>query len=409
MTVTVFTPERRTPAIDLGNRRWRKQLLPVGSISYLGNKIEFTREYLSDLAKSFHDKAFDQVPFQLADGKNSHTNDPERFRGAIVGVELTDDGLDVILEPTEKGEEVLRENPYLGVSARIYENYERSDGKGWRAALQHVLGTLDPHITGMRSWQEVAALSNTEGGTVIDLSDSQFDAEEVQVAKKDKLKAIIAKMKEGGDGVQLSDDELDLLLEITDGLNSGSEDESELTDDELDRLIAEADEDESEEDPEEDEDEEDESEGDTPEPVKATKVAARNRGRRTQIELANAALEQQTLQLTNLQQRLDRQSFETEKVQLANKFGIPPYIAEKARPLLEGEPRTINLANGDEVDASAVMRDVLHAFGNQIKVLDLGNLIGNGLPEDDDEKREAQAAAKDTEDFLSLVRSQYTF
>ena len=52
------------------------------------------------------------------------------------------DGLYITLEPTERGEAVLRENPYLGCSARIVEQYKRSDGAYFPAAVQHTLGTL---------------------------------------------------------------------------------------------------------------------------------------------------------------------------------------------------------------------------------------------------------------------------
>lgn len=55
-----------------------------------------------------------------------------------------DDGLYVTAQLTERGEAVLRDNPYLGVSARIVEQYRRADGKFYPAAMQHVLATLDP-------------------------------------------------------------------------------------------------------------------------------------------------------------------------------------------------------------------------------------------------------------------------
>ena len=47
---------------------------------------------------------------------------------------------------SDEGAKVLRENPKLGVSARIVESYQRADGRHFTAALQHVLGTLDPRI-----------------------------------------------------------------------------------------------------------------------------------------------------------------------------------------------------------------------------------------------------------------------
>src|SRR6266700_594004 len=103
-------------------------------------------------------------------GVYTTTNDPERTRGQILDLELGEDGLYALAEVTERGEQVLQDNPYLGVSARIVENYARSDGQFYPAAIQHVLGTLDPRIPALGSWQPTD-LSNTPQ-MVVDLSNS---------------------------------------------------------------------------------------------------------------------------------------------------------------------------------------------------------------------------------------------
>ena len=71
---------------------------------------------------------------------------------------------------------MLKENPRLGVSARIVEDYARSDGKHYPAAIQHVLGTLDPRIPGLGAWQAIEAATPVPD-TVIDLSASTFAGE----------------------------------------------------------------------------------------------------------------------------------------------------------------------------------------------------------------------------------------
>lgn len=162
-------------AIELANRTWHKRILPVGDIEYQGRMLHFTRDYLAGLVKAFNSKAYDQVSFQLADSKNAHTNDPERHRGTITGLELADDGLYATAQVTEAGERILAENPQLGVSARIVENYSRSDGKFYPAAIQHVLGTLDPRIPALGQWEPIS-LSNS-GGLVIDLTGSTWAGE----------------------------------------------------------------------------------------------------------------------------------------------------------------------------------------------------------------------------------------
>src|SRR5216683_2947081 len=101
MTTTVLTPLVRGRAIELGGGRlWRKRLLPAGDVEYKGRMLHFTRNYLAGLADAFRQRAYDQVPFQLADSANSHTNDPERFRGQVVDADLADDGLWITVKPT---------------------------------------------------------------------------------------------------------------------------------------------------------------------------------------------------------------------------------------------------------------------------------------------------------------------
>jgi hypothetical protein len=174
-TATLLTPASYGPAIELGNRTWSKKILPVGSIDYQGRQIHFIRDYLRGLVEAWRDQAYDQVPLQFADSDNRHSNDPERTRGWITDMQLADDGLYVTAQVTPRGEQVLRDNPYLGVSARIVEQYARSDGRFYPAAIQHVLATLDPRITGLGAWSPVE-MSNS-GGLIIDLSGASWAGE----------------------------------------------------------------------------------------------------------------------------------------------------------------------------------------------------------------------------------------
>lgn len=161
----LLTPLREEATVALSRTLFRKQVLPRGSINYKGRTLTFDQQYLSDLARAFRADAFDQVAFLLADKDNAHTMDPERYRGEVKGMELTKDGLDVLLDLTPEAAELVRKNPKLGVSARIIEDLDRADGKKFPHAIQHVLGTLDPRVTGMSPWQEVS-LSEEVGDTL---------------------------------------------------------------------------------------------------------------------------------------------------------------------------------------------------------------------------------------------------
>jgi hypothetical protein len=212
---TILAPVSYGRAVELSGRLWRKKVLPVGDIAYQGRTLHFTRSYLDGLAAAFADRAYDQVSFQLADSANSHTNDPERHRGTIVAMDSEPDGLYITLDPTPRGHQVLQDNPYLGVSARIVEQYARADGRFYPAAIQHVLGTLDPRIPGLGPWTAVE-MSNAGGSAVIiDLSGARWAGDELS-------------------GAELAD----LIEAVTDVYGPDAEDYDEISDAELDAIIA---------------------------------------------------------------------------------------------------------------------------------------------------------------------------
>lgn len=148
-----------------GRTLFRKQVLPIGEFNYHGHKLDLSKDRLSAMKQAWDDKAYDQIPFQLADegNRHTHTKDPRYTEGEVDSVEVDDqDGLVMNLALSEEGAEVVRKNPKLGVSAKINFDYTRDFDKAYfPAAIEHVLGTINPHIKGMSPWQEVT-LSESE-------------------------------------------------------------------------------------------------------------------------------------------------------------------------------------------------------------------------------------------------------
>jgi hypothetical protein len=202
----LLCPTDSVDAIELASTLWRKQLLPLGTIEYKGRRITFDKQYMTDLAAAFKSGAFDQVPFLLAKDDNKHTMDPERYRGQVKGVELTDKGLDVLLDLTPDAADLIRQNPKLGVSARIIEGITRADGATFPRAVQHVLGTLDPRVTGMESWEEVSL--SEEVGDTIDMTKETVGVT-TQPERAPSTQPLASDPKE--EPVELSSDDLDKL------------------------------------------------------------------------------------------------------------------------------------------------------------------------------------------------------
>lgn len=216
MTTTTLTPFDTKNASKVGRRVFRKQILPKTTINYKGQEITFDEPFLRDLAESYRQGAYDQVPFVFADPDNRHNMDPERFRGEVVGFELAEDGLDAIISVTKKGAKVLEENPRLGVSARIVEGLVKSDGRQYPRAIQHVLATMDPRVTGMRGWQAVdLAVYNGPQDEVVDLTSATYEEHTVTGKQKTGTAAGGSGIAEGLDLSNMTDAEFQQLLDLT--------------------------------------------------------------------------------------------------------------------------------------------------------------------------------------------------
>jgi hypothetical protein len=417
MTTTLLTPVTGGKAERVGASLWRRQLLPIGDINYEGRKISFTRDYLARLVQAFRDKAYDAVPFQFADADNKHNSKPEQRRGTVRDLELTDDGLDVIVEAGKTAQEYLGEYPDLGISASIVEAYDRADGKFFPAAIKHVLGTLDPRLTGMRPWQPVTTgLASDlwqcvdfsgDDGEVIDLSGAEYAAAEPARPRGKHAKpqpqpdpttrpeppAAATPTTEEHDMALTPDQEARLgrLLDLPDDkfealLADKPEEDELLSDAELEALLDGLPVDPAAAGPGT------EPAGETaPEGEPALAGAALSAEAQAAIDLANSRAEEQGIELARITAALDRATYEKERDALARDHGIPPRITDLARPLLEGTGRVVELANGPAVDAGAIVRKVLAEIGKTVKMLDLAGEIGSPL----DFSAEAEAAAEE--------------
>lgn len=388
----VLTPFVRGRAIELGNQLWRKKILPVGDVEYNGRMLHFTKDYNDALAQAYAQRAYDQVSFQLADGKNTHTNDPERHRGEIVSMTSENDGIWVTLRPTEEGHKVLKDNPKLGVSARIVEGYSRSDGQFYPAAIQHVLGTLDPRIPGLGEWQAIEAAS--QPAVTIDLSTAHFAGQGEETTMPDmtpeqqanlnkllnldpaKLDALVGGAPQSVSTTEPADASPDLNTmtdqELADLIDS-------MSDEELAAL---------------------ESEFYAETGASAAATGLSNEAQ-IAIDLANSRADELERQQGVFQAEMDKQRFEAEKRQLAD-LGVPPYITELARPLLEGNGHTIDLANGGRADGGQIMRQVLSQFAKMAQMLDLD--VELGTPMDEPAGAQVTAAEQSRTELVSRAR-----
>lgn len=347
------TPAVHNETTDLaqqdGKLAFWKQILPMRSINYTAKdgsrqRIDFTKEYLTDLAKN---RAVDKIGFLLADANNGHTMDPERWRGEVAELAVRDDGLyGKIVFPSAEAAKAVLDNPDLGVSARIREGVQKSDGRTIPRGIIHVLGTLDPQVEGMSPWQ-TADLSTQDD--VLDLSDKEYE----DMAKKSEPRDL-SEFTEA-DIEQMTDEELDEFLTTY----VPEFDVTSLTDE-----VEDADDEPS--------DEHKESERE-PEKVGAelsTKTTSAD------IELANQQVASANARATEALKRVAEAEWREERNSYLGE-GVPPHALDLAAPVLNrADDMVIDLSNSDEADVnvSEVVRGLLDALKG---VVDLSNEEGH--------------------------------
>lgn len=358
----VLTPVLKSKAVREGGLfskgfKFRKQILPERDVDYTdreGNKstLVFDSEYNTGLLKAFRDNISKQaLPFVLAKDDNSHSMDPEQFRGKIEDVELARDGEDpglyaTIAFPSKRAAQAVLDNPELGVSVRIKEeDVQLSDGSMASGHLVHVCGTLDPQVKDMKPWERVDLSGYTPESDTIDLTSVTWKGNTMPKSKN------------------AAGDEVDLATATT---------APELTDAQLDAILASFaaeidgelgdDDDDAEDGGDEDADGED-SEGD-PSPVELSTRAQR------MIDLANSrASEAETRANRALQNAADK-DWAAESREYV-RAGVPKVIVDLAEPYVHTvDPKVIDLSNGKSMDGSAQMRKILDALKG-MNLLDL--------------------------------------
>ena len=410
MSRATLTPFDLSVAKKVSKRVYRKQILPLGSINYKGQKITFDKAFLTDLATSFKKGAYDQVPLQFATNDNQHNMDPEKYRGEITALELTATGLDAVIHTTAAGAKAIADNPKMGVSARIVQGLEKADGRKYGRAIQHVLATLDPRVTRMGPWEAIS-LSETDVTEVVDLTAETYK-KGPQMATKAKAKGtpkvVSVKTTDGTTDIDLSalsDEEFQALLDLATEGDEETTDEDAPADtedgvvdvtDELD----EDDEDESEEDEDEsDDDDEEEDEEEDEEVELSTDTITPPKAKKAKVKKAKAATVPATTDLSEIQvmrRKIALDGWKQDRREFA-RAGVPPFILDLAAPILSLPDSTvIDLSDSTQVDANDVIRKMLDGIKG---VVDLAPEIGHAIDlADDDDKPDAEKSFLDAWD-----------
>lgn len=376
---TLLTPFDFSEPVKIGRRRFWKQLLPVTSIDYDGEEIDFNPRFHKDLELAASDGVYPSVPLIFAGGNNEHNESPKNWSGEIVKFENRGkDGTWGLIEADRDAARLIRKNPKMGVSARITQNVARA-GKVYPRAIRHVLMTMFPRVPDMGAWQAVD-LSEAADTLVVDLTTVKYKKGK-QMAKKAKATTVsVPRDAEGNiDLSEIDDDAFEGLLDLAAAVAEDErlddyvdEDETDEEDEPVRKVRkkksktkvtiekdSETDDPEDEDDDEEDGDD-DEEETDLSEPL-------------TQAEVDDL----RTLRVDRAKERWEN---ERGKLQRA---GVPPFMLDLAEPVMESAtPMVIDLSDDETLDARKVIKSMLE---KSVGLIDLSEEEGSSIDLSDEE------------------------
>lgn len=397
----IYTPFDLSDATPAGRRRFWKQVLPDTTINYKGQRIKFDRKYHMDLAQSFKDEAFDQVPVVFANEDNAHNMDPRNFGGDVLDMQVRPKGLYALIEADEEAAKAIEKNPKLGVSARIRQMVEKADGRKFGKAIEHICLTMNPRVTGMEPWQAVDLSDEDADIEVVDLTAEDYE-EGKDMAKSTTRRTRRAATSTTGtiDLSALSDEQFEHLLDLSQTLQGGGrtdeDDEEDLDEEDLDEDLDEVEEPvrrprrkksktkvtiekDSEDDGGEDDEDEDDLDTDLSDADKVLRSTEVSQFQQMRIDLAE-----------------ERWGRERDGYIEA---GVPPFLLDLAEPLLaQPDAVTIDLSDDETVDATAVIRQMLDGVRG---VVDLTGEIGHAVDLSTDDKDDETTA------FLNAWDEQY--
>lgn len=377
MPTAIQAPKATGPTTQTGPRVFRKQVLKYGTINYpdpvTGKtfKLTFDQAYADKVMAAFNAKAYDQVPFVLANERNQHHMNPEAFRGQVIGLEPTADGLDILMRATDEGAKLLEANPELGVSARFVQDMARADGQTFPVAMQHVLGTFDPRLTGLRPWEQLTDLSS-DPSTVVDLTAATYEGELMTDEELAKIADLVAAKLQPAAATTTTVPATETVPEATGDLTP--EEEAEL------KAILDA---------------------DDPATTAATAATAGAAAAEPVKEPAGAALsnpvdlaigEQSPARIQALEEVLGEERYAAYSKDLI-RAGVPPHMVDLAAPVLSKfGALTIDLSTADPADERAIIRQLLEAAKGTV---DLARPVGTTDDSGDvpSEQRNADVAA----------------
>ncbi len=172
--------------------KFRKQILKLGKWFHWdadGGVLNVTEETIDNIIKNFKKKVIENVFVPL-----THTNDPSKNAGEIIGLEKTEEGLDAVIEiKDETIAEKIAKGLIKCISASLDPNYKiKKSNKFAGPTLLHAALVSEPYIKGMGSFIPLA--EEFANRPIIQLEDEEPNFNSLYKSIEETMKNIEDKM-----------------------------------------------------------------------------------------------------------------------------------------------------------------------------------------------------------------------
>lgn len=172
--------------IELGEKRFKKQILRKGEWEYGGSKLSITQEKLERIKKNFEDRVIENLPiFRGHASQKEAEQNPNIVAGYIESLEIDGNGLNAVMSVDDRAVGDVGK-VYKNVSVALdeaYKDHETGEFKG--DVLRHVALVIEPYLKRLNP--EFIALSEDEDKEIVEFNLN----EDVDMAKKKKAEAVV--------------------------------------------------------------------------------------------------------------------------------------------------------------------------------------------------------------------------
>lgn len=174
---------------------FKKHILSTGPLYYpgvAGGKVDIDKAFLDIVVRNFENKVCPIVQVPIVDENNSHSEDPLRNIGEVVGLSVEGNKLYSIIDVRDVEASTKVGMTLIGASALLSLNRtDNRTGKKAGPTLIHTAITNNPHVNELDEFEELLAASSDDSSNEAVILTAHVNLTEEQVMDLDTLLATL--------------------------------------------------------------------------------------------------------------------------------------------------------------------------------------------------------------------------